>query len=246
MAINIDTVYQKVLALANKEQRGYITPQEFNLLADKAQNEIYENYFHGVKMAEAKPKNQMDYADELEMLEEKLHPFHVDTNVSTSTASLTLPTNIQKIIDITRNGKKVTQVNKSDIAYTENYPLTKATLDRSVFVREDSGIITIYPTPSSSTYNIVSSTGEAGLNNDTEQFEVSYYKTPTSPEWAYVVVNEKALYNSNQSVNFELHVSEEENIVLRILMLAGLTIRQPDVIQAGGQGIQMIKQEQNS
>ena len=40
MAVNIDNVYQKVLALANKEQRGYITPQEFNLFADKAQNEI--------------------------------------------------------------------------------------------------------------------------------------------------------------------------------------------------------------
>ena len=31
MAVNIDTVYQRVLAIANKEQRGYITPQEFNL-----------------------------------------------------------------------------------------------------------------------------------------------------------------------------------------------------------------------
>ena len=28
MAINIDDVYQKVLVLANKEQRGYITPLE--------------------------------------------------------------------------------------------------------------------------------------------------------------------------------------------------------------------------
>ena len=44
--VNIDTVYQKVLALSNKEQRGYITPQEFNLLADRVQNEIFENYFH--------------------------------------------------------------------------------------------------------------------------------------------------------------------------------------------------------
>ena len=30
MPVNIDTVYQRVLAIANKEQRGYITPQEFN------------------------------------------------------------------------------------------------------------------------------------------------------------------------------------------------------------------------
>ena len=35
--IRVDTVYQRVLALANKEQRGYITPQEFNLFANQVQ-----------------------------------------------------------------------------------------------------------------------------------------------------------------------------------------------------------------
>ena len=33
----VDRVYQRVLTLANKEQRGYITPQEFNLFANQAQ-----------------------------------------------------------------------------------------------------------------------------------------------------------------------------------------------------------------
>ena len=42
--INVDIVYQKVLALANKEQRGYITPQDFNLFANQAQMEIFEQY----------------------------------------------------------------------------------------------------------------------------------------------------------------------------------------------------------
>ena len=42
----IDDVYQKVLAIANKEQRGYITPQEFNLFANQAQMEIFEQYFY--------------------------------------------------------------------------------------------------------------------------------------------------------------------------------------------------------
>ena len=45
---NVDTVYQRVLALANKEQRGYITPQEFNLLANKAQLIIFEQYFYRI------------------------------------------------------------------------------------------------------------------------------------------------------------------------------------------------------
>ena len=32
MAISVDTVYQTVLAIANKEQNGYITPQEVSLI----------------------------------------------------------------------------------------------------------------------------------------------------------------------------------------------------------------------
>jgi hypothetical protein len=243
MAVDINRVYQKVLALANKEQRGYITPQEFNLFADKAQLEIFNNYFHGIKMAERKPKNQMNYADEVEMLEEKLHPFHVDESVNTATASLTLPTNTHKLIGITRNGNKVTQINKSQVAYTENNPLLKATLTRSTFVREDSGIVTIFPAPSSTTYDTDTDSDNVF---DQESFEVSYYKRPTVPSWGYVVINGNPFYNSNTSTNFELHGSEEGHLVNKILTLAGLTMKQPDVQQSAAAGIQLTKQEQNS
>ena len=253
--VNINSVYQKVLALANKEQRGYITPQEFNLFADKAQLEIFENYFHKVKMSEVKPKNQMEYADELEMVEEKLHPFHVDVYINWDATNnyLSLPTvngnsNVYKVISITRGNNKVTQVNKNEITYTENHPLLKANKIRSVFVREDSGIISVYPQPTESDYNWNTITESNTEPNDTEQFEVSYYKKPTPPKWAYTVIQQQALYNAAASdlQHFELHSSEEENLVYKILMLAGLTIKQPDVQQSAAAGLQMNKQEQNS
>ena len=75
MAANINSIYQKVLALINKEQRGYLTPQEFNLLADRAQNEIYENYFHQIRNSNAKIKDDDTHTDTLEMIEAKLSPF---------------------------------------------------------------------------------------------------------------------------------------------------------------------------
>ena len=31
MAINVDTVYKTVLSILNKEQRGYLTPDEISL-----------------------------------------------------------------------------------------------------------------------------------------------------------------------------------------------------------------------
>ena len=52
MAIPIDTVYQRVLAIANKEQRGYITSQEFNLIANQAQFDIFEQYFYEMNFQE--------------------------------------------------------------------------------------------------------------------------------------------------------------------------------------------------
>ena len=72
MAVNIDTVYQRVLALANKEQRGYITPQEFNLFANHAQMEIFEQYFYDLNQFLKVPGNNTGHADVDDMLYEKL------------------------------------------------------------------------------------------------------------------------------------------------------------------------------
>ena len=44
--VSVDKVYQRVLAILNKENRGYMTPQEYNLLANQAQLEIFEQYFY--------------------------------------------------------------------------------------------------------------------------------------------------------------------------------------------------------
>jgi hypothetical protein len=66
--ISIDTVYQKVLALANKEQRGYITPQEYNLFADHAQMEIFEQYFYDLNQFQRAPGNSTEYSDMLSIL----------------------------------------------------------------------------------------------------------------------------------------------------------------------------------
>tara|TARA_R110002124_G_scaffold267265_1_gene434433 strand:- start:1591 stop:2541 length:951 start_codon:yes stop_codon:yes gene_type:complete len=78
MAISVDTVYQRVLALANKEQRGYITPQEFNLLANQAQMSIFESYFYAKNQrgrTEQNKTNEVNESDIDELLDRKLGPF---------------------------------------------------------------------------------------------------------------------------------------------------------------------------
>tara|TARA_Y100000593_G_scaffold94019_1_gene191144 strand:+ start:924 stop:1643 length:720 start_codon:yes stop_codon:yes gene_type:complete len=238
--IVIDQVYQKVLALANKEQRGYITPQEFNLLADKAQNEIFDSYFHDVKTTDVKPKNQLGVAfDELEIIQEKLHPFKSTrtwTQVA-ETSSYDLPSELYLIDTIFQNNIEVVELTKKEIMYTQNNPLTQATTNRRVYARgvgnfsstTNSESITLYPTP------IV----------DTE-FTIDYYERPVIPKWGYVVVSKKALYNEVASTNFQLHKSEEELLVSRILELAGIVIMKPGIVEIAKSDKMSIKAEQNN
>ena len=69
--INIDAVYQKVLSLANKEQRGYITPQDFNNYSDQAQKEIFEQYFYDLNQFIRVRSNAEEYSDIIHNLNEK-------------------------------------------------------------------------------------------------------------------------------------------------------------------------------
>ena len=66
--VNIDTVYQRVLAIANKEQRGYITPQEFNLFANQAQLDIFEQYFYNVNQFSRVQGNETETSDMLDLI----------------------------------------------------------------------------------------------------------------------------------------------------------------------------------
>jgi len=247
MAVSIDTVYQKVLALANKEQRGYITPQEFNLMADKAQMEIFENYFHDMKMAYLKPKNDSVHGDELEMLSEKLQVFKAtgvtniataDDSVATNVISMNvLSTPVYRLDAITYNySKPDTSVHSSNMVeltrkenqYAESNSLTKATKSRPTFIRKGGRTIRIFPMP------------DVG---DTLTFD--YWRKPTIPRWAYVVVNGKALYNYSDSANFEIHASEEEALVTRILALSGIIINNPGLVQVAMGEKVSTKQDQN-
>ena len=238
MAVNVDTVYQKVLALANKEQRGYITPQEFNLMADKAQMEIYDSYFYDIKTAYHKPKNDQKHSDELEILAEKLHPFKSESSsdIAADTTSVSIPASSYLLDTVSRVPQGSTspeyffkEVDRKDIGNILGNPLLKPSIKRPIYVR-NSGDIEIYPTPTEAT-----------------TINFHFYANPTAPEWGYVVVNGRALYNnsSTYSTNFSLHYSEEENLVMRILQLCGTIIQKPGLVEIAMTDIAQKKQSQN-
>jgi len=65
-----------VLTIANKEQRGYITPAEFNVLANQAQMDIFEQYFYDLNQFDRMGSiNETIYSDTVDILQEKIDHF---------------------------------------------------------------------------------------------------------------------------------------------------------------------------
>ena len=216
MAVNVDNVYQKVLVLANKEQRGYITPQEFNLLASQAQLDIFENYFYELDMALRMAPNDTVYADKVDSIRERINVHEAfRQTVSMSAGGVgTLPTSY-KLGKLSYNDsgtyREIQLIPKNELNHYLNNKLLSPSVKRPIYIKTSENAIQVYPTSIASgvTCNII--------------------QKPADPNWAYVVVNKKALFNSTAKVDFDLHEAEENNLVMRIVELAGVTIKNPDV-----------------
>ena len=195
MAINVNTVYQTVLTILNKEQRGYMTPDEFNNVATQVQLEIFEKYF-------------------------------------------TLPTTdaygkavtLYRIGEVTyKNEVLVQRLQRNDFYTSEKSKLTKATKTFPTYLFENNYLF-VRPTT---------------IQSD---IQIEYVRKPVDVIWGFTVgsvgqyVYNSAVYNSATQIgsqNFELDISEQTEVILRILMYSGIIIKDPQIVQAAAQQVQM-------
>jgi len=237
--VNIDSVYQKVLALANKEQRGYITPQEFNLFANHAQIDIFEQYFYDLNQFDRSKENDLEYSGMMNILEEKVSVFE-KFKVAMSAMSgnqATLPTDLYRLGTVFYGAAgydvEVEKVGKKELEYMLRTSLAAPVDARPVYVRKSDTLLKIFPASPSTSYS-------------TSNITCNYIKKPTKVVWTYNVVAGNALYNSTaaDAQNFELHASEETELVYKILELAGVTLNKPGLVQlAGTEDMQKQQQE---
>ena len=127
MSVNVNTVYQRVLAITNKEQRGYITPQEFNYLANQAQLDIFEQYFYDQNQFLRIPGNDTEYSDILSIIEEKISIFE-KTNTAV-TGGTTLPSDLYRLGSVIFNGAEAESISQKDYIYITQSPLAQPTND---------------------------------------------------------------------------------------------------------------------
>ena len=318
MSINVDTVYRTVLLVMNKEQRGYLTPEEFNKIGEQAQFEIFNSYFEELNQQLRTPGNDSEYANRVRSLEEKLEYFKqtptaltffadsgtssqyfVPPQSSTIVGSESITTTSAQVYNLTippqtvKDGTLNVFLDGDEISSPADYIIsTDGTSIQLTSIPVGGGSLTINvyennfyklgtviynnPTPSENVIQIEevdrvkllklnnSSYSKPDKNTPVYVYEnnklfirptsivsnviASFIRKPIAPKWDFTVdtATQAYVYNYNTSVNFELDAIEQTSLVIRILLYAGVVVKDPQVVQVAASQIQQEQANEKS
>jgi len=268
MAVNVNTVYQTVLYILNKEQRGYAPPAEFNSIATQVQLEIFNSYFPDGnqvnRLNQSNNQNDTEYFNIFNNLSYKLTPFIEQVTLSVTATQQNPPGTPG--IPIYSDGigffypsiNPITQVLNPEIylfgevtcIYNGNPTLESVAqrTSRKEYTRIQKSNLT-KPT---SRFPIYYNYGVSNPASDTipsgyiiipsplpDSITASVITTPLTPIWAFTGGSYgQYIYNRAGSTNFSLDISEQTNLVIGILKYFGVVINDPTIIQVAEQEAQ--------
>ena len=231
MAISVDTVYKTVLLILNKEQRGYMTPDEFNKIATQVQLETFENYFESLNQQLRVPDNDSEYADRIKNIDEKIAIFkEYEARTYDTGGYFTLPDNLYRLGTVIYKDEIEAQlVQRNDLLYVNQSPLTKPTEQYPLYLYEDNKL---YLKPNDIQTNI----------------SVSYVKKPLDVIWNFEIPSGQNYYQykTSGSQDFELDVSEQPEVIIKILLYAGVVVKDYNLVNLAAQQVQAEQINQKS
>jgi len=232
MAVNVDIVYKTVLLILNQQQRGYMTPDEFNKTATQVQLTIFESYASDLNQQYRLPDNDTEYGDRVKNIEQKLQFFQkyinnastpgAITGVNPFTIDLTVVTDLYRLGSVMYQGVQLGQYSqRNEVTQLFLSPLTQPTEKFPIYLYE-SGQLFVFPN------TIITP-------ND---INISYLATPANVTWAYTTGGlGEYIYAAGASTDFQLDVTEQTEIILRILAYAGVIIQDPSIVQIASQAV---------
>jgi len=222
MAINVNKVYRVVLAILNKEQRGYLTPDQFNRLGRQAQLDLFEKSFYDYNRQLSKRNIQgvnSEYGDIADNIEEKIDLFAESATLTlSSSGKYSVPADHYRTVQLTTSDglTEIEKIKKSEYTYYASSKLSAPSTSYPVYYF-DNNLFNVLPT---------------SISNPV----IDYIRIPADPIWGYTGGGGSAyVYASGSSTDFELHPSDETDLVIKILALAGVIIKDPAVIQVAQQ-----------
>jgi hypothetical protein len=231
----INDVRNTVLSIISKDNRGFITPFEFNLFAKQAQLEIFGQYMFNYSNAINKQNARMHgegYTDIPKNMAEVIDSFSMFTSATynTGTSKFNFPGDyffLEKLVY--NNSTEIEKVSHRKILNLVNSNLTAPTTKYPVYTMAEDGLL-VYPTTINSNVTI------------------QYLRYPKDPIWTYsTTALGDPLFNPAAATyqDFELPLDDFANLVIKILEYSGISIREQDVVSAAkAEEVQDIQQKQ--
>ena len=174
MAINVNTVYTTVLSILNKEQRGYLTPYEFNQLATQVQLEIFEKFFEDYNQYIRMPKTDVEFASRMDHIMEEFQVFEKNENASAVTKNIyTQPVDLHRfgsaVFNKGLNSPSIEIMSNREYNSIKLSPLTQPTTNFPV-AKYNQDKLTVFP-------NL--------LNSNVTDVSFNYIRKPKDPRWGY-------------------------------------------------------------
>ena len=231
----INEIRNTVLAILNKENYGYITPETFNLYSKMAQLEIFEEHFF--KFARAKQQRVIrqigeDYSDDVKKHQEAIEYFSINIQMLNPEGDFLIPTDVRHINVITYGYNinneiqvEIEKVTRREIVNLNTSLLTKPSLTYPVYT-QGQNYITVYPS-----------------DIDDDVF-IDYIRYPLDPKWTYIsLTGGEPVFNAgaNDYQDFEVPLSDYAELTVKILQHCGVTIRENVVAQVAAAEEQILK-----
>ena len=223
MAIDVNKVYRVVLTITNKEQRGYLTPDQFNRIARQAQLDIYEKTFYDYNRAVRKQAvgDFREYSDIASNVKDKIDIFAREANLTVTTGIGSIPSNLDlyRLMGVYNSLRTIEfeEVRKEELPYLLSSKLNQPTSAYPVYYSE-ANTVRVFPSDYGTSVTI------------------DYLTLPQDPIWGYTTGgNGELVYSSGTSQDFEIHESDETDLVIKILAYTGIIIKDPTVIQVAAQ-----------
>ncbi len=229
--VSVLQVYTALKDLANKEQKGFITPQVFNSFAALAQMNIYNEMFSELVDAKRLSRQNFELGRDKSVRkqrEEDLSYFLAEMEITVSEGLADKPSDLSKIISLSVVGTPTVPV---EIVYDSEK------MDRIAGSNLSA--------PSSSfPVALVSALDIEVFPSDTSKVKLRYYAKPTSidkdgdidvnpPYYDFNVVNfngsEVEAFNSLNSRNFMLPPHCLTEVVMEMAKLIGVRLRDQNI-----------------
>lgn len=240
MAVNVNTVYRTVLLILNKEQRGYLTPDEFNRTAAQVQLEIFNEYFEDLNQQLRVPGNDSEYSDRIKNIEQRIAIFQESAPCTYASGVFTVaipvlvpqPELYKLGTVIYKDEKEVQYVQPNELLELNLSPITKPSTYWPVYTYNNFKI-KVYPTT-------ITGNGVISCTYLRKPYDPRWGFTTSAPSYQYVYnpVQYDPIGQPTGSQDFDLHPTEQTNIILKILLYSGVIIKDPQIIQAAAQQIQ--------